>query len=61
MVELTHLIIRNCDGFDVHTARTIDGIIALLTDVVKGILRLWNVTHCVLVSVCLVGDDQPKQ
>ena len=45
MIELTHLIIRNCDGFDCYTRRTIDGIIALLTDVVEGILRLWNVTH----------------
>ena len=45
LVRLKHLSIRNCDGFDVHTRRTIDGIIALLSDFIKSITTRGNVTH----------------
>jgi hypothetical protein len=54
-VELSHILIRNCDRFDCHTRRTIDGIITLLTDLIEGITRLRNVTHCVLVTVWSVS------
>ena len=44
-IKLTHILIRNCDWFDCYTRRTIDGIIALLSDFIKSITTRGNVTH----------------